>query len=213
MHFALRLHIKEMACHPGSAAPLGWVLLTGVRSRSGLLTNSGAALPLMQKYFPVGWSGSGSTLVRTPSSTVWDEALSFTAGRMVETTERFGPEAVAFSVTTSSGTAIGDAMPWIYRLINSFGSPNTVTTTHVCNWHKDYATAFTFGADSGMPDFERTGCLILWGFNPSTCWLAQASAIAEAKKRGIVVDPRQAGLARKATNGCECGQEQMAPWH
>ena len=52
-----------------------------------------------------------------------------------------------------------------------------------------------------MPDFERTGCLILWGFNPANCWLAQASAVAEAKTRGmklIVVDPRQSGLAHKA---------------
>ncbi len=131
----------------------------------------------------------------------WEEALSFTAHRMKETAKRFGPEAVAFSVTTSSGTAIGDAMPWIYRLINSFGSPNTVGTTHICNWHKDYATAFTFGADSGVPDFQRTGCLVLWGFNPTNCWLAQASAVAEAKKRGmklVVIDPRQVGLAHKA---------------
>lgn len=131
----------------------------------------------------------------------WEEALSFTARRMKETAKQFGPEAVAFSVTTSSGTAISDAMPWIYRLINGFGSPNAVATTHVCNWHKDFATAFTFGADSGMPDFKRTGCLVLWGFNPTNCWLAQASAIAEAKKRGmklIVIDPRQVGLAHKA---------------
>ena len=120
---------------------------------------------------------------------------------MKEAAKRFGPEFVAFSVTTSSGTAIADAMPWIYRLINSFGSPNTVSTTHVCNWHKDHATAFTFGAESGMPDFERAGCLILWGFNPANCWLAQASAVVEAKTRGmklIVVDPRQSGLAHKA---------------
>jgi anaerobic selenocysteine-containing dehydrogenase len=131
----------------------------------------------------------------------WEEALSFTAGRMKETAKLYGPESVAFSVTTSSGTAISDAMPWIYRLINGFGSPNAVATAHICNWHKDFATAFTFGADSGMPDFERTGCLMLWGFNPTTCWLAQASAIVEAKKRGmklIVIDPRQAGLAHKA---------------
>lgn len=131
----------------------------------------------------------------------WDEALDFTARHMKEAAKRFGPESVAFSVTTLSGTAIGDAMPWIYRLINSFGSPNTVSTTHVCNWHKDFATAFTFGAESGMPDFESTSCLILWGFNPANCWLAQASAVAEAKTRGmklIVIDPRQSGLAHKA---------------
>jgi anaerobic selenocysteine-containing dehydrogenase len=73
----------------------------------------------------------------------WDEALSFTANRMKEAAKQFGPESVAFSVTTSSGTAISDAMPWIYRLINGFGSPNAVATAHICNWHKDFATAFT----------------------------------------------------------------------
>ena len=131
----------------------------------------------------------------------WDEALDFTAGRMRETAERHGAEAVGFSVTTPSGTAIGDAMPWIFRLINNFGSPNTVWTTHVCNWHKDYATALTFGADSGMPDFQRTGCLVLWGFNPSNCWLAQAGEVTAARRRGmklVVIEPRRAGLANKA---------------
>lgn len=74
-------------------------------------------------------------------------------------------------------------------------------TTHVCNWHKDYATALTFGADSGMPDFRRTGCLVLWGFNPTTCWLAQATEITAARKRGmklVVIDPRKVGMAAKA---------------
>lgn len=131
----------------------------------------------------------------------WEEALDFTASRMQEIADLSGRESVAFSVTTPSGTGIGDAMPWIFRLINSFGSPNTVWTTHVCNWHKDYATALTFGADSGMPDFENTGCLVLWGFNPANCWLAQAVEISAARKRGmklIVIDPRRAGLANSA---------------
>ncbi len=132
----------------------------------------------------------------------WDEALDFTAGKMRQAAEQWGPESVAFTVTTPSGTPVADGLPWISRLINAFGSPNTVWTTHLCNWHKDYATAFTHGADSGMPDFENTGCLLLWGFNPAACWLTQAKEIAAAKKRGakiIVIDPRRAGLANKAS--------------
>src|SRR5262249_21293045 len=47
----------------------------------------------------------------------------------------------------------------------------------------------------------NSGCLILWGYNPSVARLTHATAIVEARKRGlrlIVVDPRQAGLANKA---------------
>src|ERR1700726_4995316 len=52
-----------------------------------------------------------------------------------------------------------------------------------------------------MPDIDNTGCLILWGYNPSVSRLTHATAVVEALKRGmrlIVVDPRRAGLANKA---------------
>jgi anaerobic selenocysteine-containing dehydrogenase len=131
----------------------------------------------------------------------WDEALDWTAARMRAVAERHGPEAVAFGVTTPSGTAVSDGFPWISRLIRAFGSPNMVWAEELCAWHRDYGTAFTFGVDIGTPDFERTGCLLLWGHNPATAYLAQATAVARAKARGaalIVVDPRPAGLAAKA---------------
>ena len=131
----------------------------------------------------------------------WDEALDWTAGRMRALAEREGPESVAFTVTTPAGTAVSDGFPWINRLIRSFGSPNMVWGEEVCAWHRDYATAFTFGADIGTPDFERTGCLLLWGHNPSTTYLAQATAVTETLGRGaalVVVDPRRAGAAARA---------------
>ncbi|MGH7318991.1 MAG: molybdopterin-dependent oxidoreductase, partial [Candidatus Rokuibacteriota bacterium] len=114
---------------------------------------------------------------------------------------RGGPEAVAFAVTTPSGTAVSDGFGWIERLIRLFGSPNTIWGEELCAWHRDYATAYTFGADIGVPDFAHTECLLLWGHNPSTSFLAQATAAAAAKTRGatlIVVDPRRAGLANRA---------------
>src|SRR4029077_15493437 len=48
---------------------------------------------------------------------------------------------------------------------------------------------------------ERTGCLLLWGHNPSSTYLPQATAVAEVAARGaavIVVDPRRAGAAARA---------------
>jgi anaerobic selenocysteine-containing dehydrogenase len=131
----------------------------------------------------------------------WEAALDWTAARMREAAARGGPEAVAFAVTTPSGTAVSDGFPWIERLIRVFGSPNTIWGEELCAWHRDFGTAFTFGVDIGTPDFAQTGCLLLWGHNPSTSFLAQATAAAEAKARGaalIVVDPRRAGLANRA---------------
>jgi anaerobic selenocysteine-containing dehydrogenase len=131
----------------------------------------------------------------------WDEALDWAAARMRAVAERHGPEAVAFAVATPSGTAMSDGFPWVNRLIRLFGSPNMTWGEELCSWHRDYVTAYTFGADIGTPDFPRTGCLLLWGHNPSTSYLAQATEIAEAVARGttlVVVDPRRAGFAAKA---------------
>jgi anaerobic selenocysteine-containing dehydrogenase len=104
-------------------------------------------------------------------------------------------------VTSPSATGISDSILWIERLIHAFGSPNWVYATELCNWHKDYARAYTFGVGVPAPDFAHTGCMLLWGQNPSTSWLTHAIGAAAAKARGtklIVVDPRQAGLANKA---------------
>ena len=114
---------------------------------------------------------------------------------------RSGPESVAFGITTPSGTGISDSFIWINRLAHAFGSPNILFATENCNWHKDFAPSYTFGNSIGMPDYEKSGCVLLWGFNPATSWLVQAESVARALKRGaklIVVDPRKVGLANRA---------------
>ena len=131
----------------------------------------------------------------------WDEALDLIASKVRAATTRYGSTAVAFGVATPSGTAVADSFAWIHLLAHACHSPNLVFATENCNWHKDYAPAYTFGAGIGMPDYEHTGCILLWGFNPATSWLAQATAVQQARKRGarlIVIDPRRAGLAVSA---------------
>jgi len=131
----------------------------------------------------------------------WKEALDTISRRLQEFSASTGPESVAFSVTTPSGTGIADSFNWINRLAHAFGSPNTVFATENCNWHKDFTPMHTWGGGIGMPDYERTGCILLWGFNPTTSWLAQANLVRQAKRRGarlIVVDCRRAGLAAMA---------------
>ncbi len=132
----------------------------------------------------------------------WDEALAQIAGHMARIRDAHGPEQVAFSVTTPSGSHLQDSIAWIERFIRAYGSPNTIYATEICNWHKDYATRFTYGHDIGTPDFANTDCILLWGNNPATTWLARHVEIQKGLKRGakmVVVDPRPTVLARRAT--------------
>lgn len=138
----------------------------------------------------------------------WDEALSLTAAAMRRTAEQHGPRSVAFTTSSPSTTAIGDASGFIRRLANAFGTPNASITLDLCGWGRGFATRFTYGvasvgvsAGGAMPDIENSGVLILWGYNPGFTRLTHATATIAARERGlrlIVVDPRRAGLAGKA---------------
>lgn len=139
----------------------------------------------------------------------WDEALDLTSAAMRRSAERYGPQAVAFSQSSPSTTAIADSTGFIRRLMNAFGTPNTMTSLDLCGWGRGFATRYTYGVGSvatgggagAMADIANTGCLILWGYNPSFSRLTHATAVTAALKRGmrlIVVDPRHVGLANKA---------------
>ncbi len=132
----------------------------------------------------------------------WDEALAEISGRLSDIRAAHGAEQVAFSVTTPSGSHISDSISWVERFIRAYGSPNTIYGTEICNWHKDYASRFTYGHDIGTPDFANTDCIVLWGNNPAATWLARQVEIQKGLKRGarlIVIDPRPTPLAKRAT--------------
>nr|WP_042181646.1 molybdopterin-dependent oxidoreductase [Kibdelosporangium sp. MJ126-NF4]CEL13434.1 Anaerobic dimethyl sulfoxide reductase chain A [Kibdelosporangium sp. MJ126-NF4]CTQ99123.1 Anaerobic dimethyl sulfoxide reductase chain A (EC 1.8.5.3) [Kibdelosporangium sp. MJ126-NF4] len=131
----------------------------------------------------------------------WDEALDEIAARLGRIAAESGSEAVAFAVTSPSGTPLSDSIAWIERFVRLFGSPNICYSTENCNWHKDFAHAFTFGCGMPVPDFASTDLAVLWGHNPAKSWLAQSAALAEARANGAalaVVDPRRSAAAREA---------------
>ncbi|SFU74726.1 Anaerobic selenocysteine-containing dehydrogenase [Methylobacterium sp. 174MFSha1.1] len=131
----------------------------------------------------------------------WDEALAEVAARLGEIRARRGAEAVAFAVTTPSGTPMVDSFEWVERFIRVFGSPNLIYAVEVCGWHKDYAQALTFGRGIGVPDYDRAEAIVLWGHNPARTWLAQATRVAAARRRGAtvaVVDPKRGGSGEDA---------------
>ena len=139
----------------------------------------------------------------------WDAALDEIAAAMRRIAAEHGPQAVAFSQSSPSTTAIGNSGAFIRRLMNAFGTPNLVWALDLCGWGRGFATRYVYGVGSvatgsaggAMADIDRAGCLILWGYNPSFSRLTHATATVDALKRGmklIVIDPRNAGLANKA---------------
>ena len=139
----------------------------------------------------------------------WDEALDATAAAMRRLAATHGPQSVAFSQSSPSTTAIGESAPFLHRLMKAFGTPNLVWALDMCGWGRGYATRYAYGvasvatgsAGGAMADIENSGCLILWGYNPSYTRLTHATATVAALKRGmklIVIDPRHVGLASKA---------------
>lgn len=66
----------------------------------------------------------------------WDEALDKMAKRLLEIREQYGARAVSLAKGTASGTSVDDAGRWLTRFMNVFGSPNSISTIHICNWHR-----------------------------------------------------------------------------
>lgn len=131
----------------------------------------------------------------------WEEALDEVASKLGDIREAEGAEAVAFAITTPSGTPMVDSFEWVERFVRCFGSPNLIYAVEVCGWHKDYAHELTFGRGIGFADYENADVILLWGHNPARTWLAQASRIAEARSRGakvVVIDPKPNGSGQQA---------------
>jgi anaerobic selenocysteine-containing dehydrogenase len=131
----------------------------------------------------------------------WDQALDIAARELGRLRDSYGAESVIFGRPAPGGSAANDYVGWLTRLANRFGSPNVLATTHICNWHKDTGSAYTYGHGIPAPDFDRTKLIVIWGHNPEVSWPAHAKRIAEARRRGaklIVIDPRKTNLAGKA---------------
>ena len=131
----------------------------------------------------------------------WDEALDDIAKRLLSIRERHGSQSIALGKGTKSGTSVDDVERWLGRLLYLLGSPNWVSTTHVCNWHKDTGFSYTFGTNLPTPDLGRSKTFLLWGHNPSSTSLILAHDIVAARARGmktVVVDPRRVGIGSQA---------------
>jgi anaerobic selenocysteine-containing dehydrogenase len=132
----------------------------------------------------------------------WDEALDIIAAKLNEIKAKYGAEAVGWYRPAPGGSASKDFWDWMLRIAHAYGSPNTIATTHICNWGRDGSAAHTFGTMVGpRPEADKSGCILVWGANPYRTWPILAGNIEQGIKKGarlIVVDPRRTEIAEKA---------------
>jgi len=128
----------------------------------------------------------------------WDEALDVVASEFIRHREESGAPSVAWL----RGMAADWGMPWDYpnRLMNVFGSPNTIGNGSICFVGREFAHAYTYGA-MAFAEAKNSRCIVVWGKNDGNTALGAAESIHHAKEHGatlIVVDPVKTALARKA---------------
>jgi anaerobic selenocysteine-containing dehydrogenase len=189
---------RLVAIGPDPAHPTGRAVCLKGKAAPGLLVHPDRLLHPLRRTAPKGASSPGWVRIG------WDEALATIASRLGKIAIESGPESVVFGSASPSTSALSDCVDWITRLRRAFGSPNYTNSMELCGWGRFLASAFTFGAPvpgAYMPDLDRAGCILFWGYNPSVSRLVHATATVDAVNRGarlVVVDPRRTGLASKA---------------
>jgi anaerobic selenocysteine-containing dehydrogenase len=128
----------------------------------------------------------------------WDEALGRIAARFQQYKNQGEPQAVGWL----RGMAADWGTPWDYasRLMNCYGSPNTIGNGSICFVAREMAHTYTYGA-MAFAEAAKAKCILVWGKHDADTTLGAADAINHAVSQGarlIVVDPIKTPLAKRA---------------
>lgn len=128
----------------------------------------------------------------------WEEALELVTEKFNLMKRRYGPESVCWL----RGMAADWGAQWDYpnRLMNAFGSPNTIGNGSVCHVARDMGHTYTYGSLT-VADAKNAKCVMVWGKNDLNTCPPAGEAIFHAKEKGaklIVVDPIRTRLAEMA---------------
>src|SRR5690606_413680 len=110
---------RLISARPAAGHSTGKAMCTKGKAAPELVHNPHRLLHPMRRTRPKGDPDPGWQRIS------WDEALDEVAQRLGELRRLHGAEAVAFGVTTPSGTPLCDSIEWVERFIRIFGSPNT----------------------------------------------------------------------------------------
>jgi anaerobic selenocysteine-containing dehydrogenase len=136
----------------------------------------------------------------------WDEALDSIVTQLKHVKATWGPEAVAIARCGPAGSPMSEVDQWVSRFAHAFGTPNTIATTHICQWHRDVCSSYTYGkpgspGTAGRAEFERAGCILIWGNNTHATRPSLVPFIKQGLERAtrlIVIDPRKTEIAAMA---------------
>lgn len=127
----------------------------------------------------------------------WDEALSTVASELMAARDSYGAESVAFIDGSAKG--LQDAV--LRRFVNAFGTPNIISTDHVCFMPRRSASVITCGFYP-IPDYEYPpSCILVWAANLAETRIGEHEQLSQAMNKGsklVVIDPRRTELAAKA---------------
>ena len=143
----------------------------------------------------------------------WDEALDFTAQRLTEIKEKYGPDAI---MLTGSSRGPGNEANFVMQKFTRacIGTNNIDNCARTCHGPSVIGLMDTVGSGAmsvSIPNLENADLIMLFGYNPSASHPIVARRIVKAKEKGakiIVVDPRSIETARIADlyiqikNGC-----------
>ena len=130
--------------------------------------------------------------------TSWDYALDIIANKLKSLKSKYGAETVGWL----RGMAADWGAPWDYvnRLMNVFGSPNTIGNGSVCYVTREFANTLTYGAMT-FPDQRNSKCIVVWGKNDKNTAPNAYENLVYARQHGaklIVIDPIRTKIASKA---------------
>ncbi len=130
----------------------------------------------------------------------WDEAISFTARRLVEIQQEHGIHSIG-GITSSRCT--NEEVYVVQKMIRAaFGNNNVDTCARVCHSPTGYGLKQTFGTSAGTQDFQsvdEADVILVIGANPTDGHPVFASRMKQRLRAGarlIVADPRRIDLVR-----------------
>lgn len=133
----------------------------------------------------------------------WEEAISFTARRLMEIRKKYGDQSLAgFACSRSANEDIY----MVQKMVRTcFGNNNTDNCARVCHSATVAGLAKTLGSGAmtnSIYDITHdVDCIFLIGSNPEEAHPVTGMQIRQAVEKGtrlIVADPRNIGLTRKA---------------
>ena len=146
-----------------------------------------------------------SPLIRkngTLTEASWDEAYDYTARRLSEIRDNYGPDALAGISSARCTNEENYLMQKFFRIV--IGTNNIDGCARVCHAPTAMGMQWAYGtgaATNSIDELYRTGCILLIGANPSAAHPvtgARIKAVVESGTPLIVIDPLKIELARLA---------------